>query len=274
MLQHTRATLAAVMIATALVPVGAPAASASPASICTSSRPKLAQRLSNDIQAAVKSRRGTISVSVYDRRTGTRCDLRSTRHYQTASIVKVSILSALLRERGAKGLTAGEKRLATAMITKSDNDAATALWNATGRSAFTRFLSAAGMRHTTVDATGYWGKTHTTSADQIALLKLLTARNTVLTSGARSYVLGLMTKVVAGQRWGTPAGAPSGSTVHVKNGWVDRGDSARWRINSLGTFSGHGRDSMIAVLTEGNADQAYAHASIEAVARKIHRDLG
>ncbi len=280
-----RRLIPAVLAVGVLLPAGVSVASAATddvsadskaGSICTSKKnAALAKRLSADIPKALAGRAGAHAVSVYDRRTGTTCNLNGGTHFQSASVVKVTILSALLRKAqdAHRGLTAHEKDLATKMITKSDNDAASALWNEVGQAGIKHFLSLAGMGATTIDGTGYWGKTHITSTDQLKLLKLLTTNGSVLTPASRSYVLGLMSKVVSGQRWGTPAGAPSGTNVHVKNGWVNRNDGVGWRVNSLGTFDGHGRDYQIAVLTQGNSTEVYGHATIEAVAKVIHRDI-
>src|SRR5262249_58896012 len=46
-----------------------------------------------------------------------------------------------------------------------------------------------------------------------------------------------------------------------------------WHINSIGAFTGHGRDYMMAVLTDDNPTMAYGVATIEAVARVVHRDI-
>ncbi len=55
-------------------------------------------------------------------------------------------LAALLRwhQETRTPLSAWEKREATLMITRSDNDAATALWNRAGLRSLRRFLSLAG----------------------------------------------------------------------------------------------------------------------------------
>ena len=78
------------------------------------------------------------------------CRLDSTAHFDSASVVKVTILGALLRKAQAehRSLTRTERALAWAMITRSDNNAASALWAETGRSWLRRFLAQAGMTHT------------------------------------------------------------------------------------------------------------------------------
>ncbi len=71
---------------------------------------------------------------------------------------------------------------------------------------------------------------------------------------------------------GVPAGAPAGVTVHVKNGWLPQPTHA-WRINSIGSFCGHGRDYMIVVLTWDNPAMTYGVDTVQAVAEVINRDL-
>jgi beta-lactamase class A len=233
----------------------------------------LAARLSADIQKALQGRAGHHSVTVYDRVTGVYCALDSARRFDSASIVKAIILAALLRRHQETGrpLSEDEKELATAMITRSDNDAATALWNELGMARLQHFLNLAKMSQTRLGTDGYWGLTQVTAHDQMLLLDLLTAGNSVLTENSRAYGLGLMARVVSYERWGTPAGAPSAVTVHVKNGWLP--DDSGWHVNSIGAFTGNGRNYMIAVLTDDNASEDYGIGTIEGVARFVHHDL-
>jgi hypothetical protein len=77
--------------------------------------------------------------------------------------------------------------------------------------------------------------------------------------------------VISGQRWGTPAGAPGGVTVQVKNGWLP--DDTGWHVNSIGAFTGKGTDDMIAVLTDDSPSEQYGIGTIEGVARLVQRDL-
>jgi beta-lactamase class A len=104
------------------------------------------------------------------------------------------------------------------MITQSDNDAASALWAELGEHSLQHFLNLAQMTHTDLGPGGYWGLTQITAYDEMRLLQLLLNPNPVLTAASRSYALGLMAHVTPSQRWGVPAGAPAGLTVHVKNG--------------------------------------------------------
>ncbi|WP_181138931.1 serine hydrolase [Streptomyces sp. Ru72] len=256
------------------VAAAAPAAAATPTVGCTSGKAGLAAKLQRDITSALAGRRGTVAVGLYDRSTNTTCSLRSTSAYDSASVVKVTVLATLLwdAKKHNRYLTSRENSLATAMITKSDNNATSTLWKQLGLTKIKGFLAAAGMSQTKPGANGYWGLTQITVQDEQKLLKLITAKNSVLSDNSRAYILKLMANVISSQRWGTPAGAPSGVAVHVKNGWLQRSTHG-WRVHSVGTFNGRGHDYMITVLTWDNSTMNYGVTTIQNVARVIHKDL-
>jgi beta-lactamase class A len=270
--------LCAALGAGVLVPLtvaATPAAAATtPQVTCTSSKPGLATKLQKDITTALANRRGTVAVGLHDRTTNTTCALRSTKAYDSASVVKVTVLATLLwdAKKHNRYLTRRESDLATAMITKSDNAATSKLWTQLGTSKVKGFLTAAGMTQTRPGANGYWGLTQITVRDEQKLLALLTAKNSVLSDNSRAYILKLMGKVVSSQRWGTPAGAPSSVSVHVKNGWLSRSTHG-WRVHSVGTFDGGGHDYTISILTHDNSSMNYGVTTIQTVARAIHKDL-
>jgi hypothetical protein len=244
-------------------------------SICQSAKhPVVAAKMSNGILAALRGRSSAVGVTVDDRVNGITCKLHPHWHFDSASVVKVTILSALLRklQQEHRGLTAAQRALATKMIEVSDNDAATALWNQTGRTALQHFLNLAGMTETQLGPGGYWGLTQITAHDEMTLLQLLTGPNSVLTTASRDYVLGLMAKVVSYERWGVPAGAPTDVTVHVKNGWLPQ-PTHGWRINSIGSFSGAGHDYMIVVLSMNNPTMAYGVDTVQKVAEVINHGI-
>ncbi|MET7494852.1 serine hydrolase [Streptomyces sp900116325] len=276
---HRRAhtALAVTLAAGVLAPVAlaaTPAAAATPTASCTSAKAGLAAKLSKDITAALKGRSSTTAIALYDRTTKTSCTMRSTSKYDSASVVKATVLATLLwdNKKHNRYLTQREVNLATAMITKSDNDATTSLWKQLGVTKVKAFLKAAGMTHTVPGSGGYWGLTQITAQDELRLLSLLTAKNSVLSDNSRAYELGLMRKVISSQRWGTPAGAPSGVTVQVKNGWLPRATHG-WRVHSIGAFTGKGHDYGITVLTQDNKTMNDGINTIQAVARAVHKDL-
>ncbi|MFC4470988.1 serine hydrolase [Streptomyces xiangluensis] len=251
-----------------------PAVAATPQVSCTSAKAGLAAKLQRDITTALANRNGTIAVGLYDRTTRTTCTLRSGTAYDSASVVKVTVLATLLWDarKHNRYLTQRETELATAMITKSDNSATSTLWRQLGVTKVRGFLAAAGMTQTQPGANGYWGLTQITVRDEQKLLALITARNSVLSDNSRAYISKLMGRVISSQRWGTPAGAPSSVSVHVKNGWLSRSTHG-WRVHSIGTFKGGGHDYMISVLTHGNSTMTYGVNTIQGVARAIHRDV-
>ncbi|MYZ38582.1 MULTISPECIES: serine hydrolase [unclassified Streptomyces] len=266
-----------VALAVGLVPVvagAAPAVAATPAVGCTSGRAGLAAKLTKDITAALKSRKSTTAVAVYDRTTNTRCTLRATQKFDSASVVKVTVLATLLwdAKKANRYLTQREVDLTTAMITKSDNAATSTLWKQLGLTKVKGFLKAAGMTQTTPGANGSWGLTQITARDEQQLLTLVTAKNTVLSDNARSYILDRMRRVVSSQRWGVPAGAPASATVQLKNGWLQRSTHG-WRVHSIGAFTGKGNNYLITVLTHDNKTMNDGINTIQAVARAVHKDL-
>ncbi|MGP3978862.1 serine hydrolase [Streptomyces sp. 8N114] len=242
--------------------------------VCKSDDSGLADRLSRKVAHALRQHHSTAAVALYDRSSDTSCTYRAGTAYDSASVVKATLLGALLRQaqEDHRKLTPREKKLATAMITKSDNAATSTLWREVGRSDVQHFLDLAGMKHTEPGRQGYWGLTQVTASDQVKLLKLLTSHNRVLNAKSRGYQLGLMNKVVPDQRWGTPAGAPKDAAVHMKNGWLSRAAHG-WRINSIGAFTGHGHDYGIAVLSQDNKTMRDGVATVEAASRAIHRQL-
>ncbi|MEU9440362.1 serine hydrolase [Streptomyces sp. NPDC048304] len=269
--------LTAALGAALLIPAvaaAAPAAAATAAVSCTSAKAGLAAKLQKDITAALANRKSTVALGLYDRGTGTTCTLRATSSYDSASTVKVTVLATLLwdAKKHNRYLTDREVSLTKAMITKSDNNATTTLWKQLGMTKIKGFLAAAGMTKTVPGANGYWGLTQENVTDEQKLLKLVTAKNSVLSDNSRAYILKLMGQVISSQRWGTPAGAPSTVSVHVKNGWLQRSTHG-WRVHSLGTFNGAGHDYMISVLTQDNSTMDYGVTTIQNVAKVIHRDL-
>jgi beta-lactamase class A len=265
----------AALLGPLVVPAGAAAATtASTVSCSSSSHGALAAKIARDIQAARRGRVSTVAVGVDDPGVGLVCWLDGSGHFDSASVVKVIILGALLRKAQDqhRNLTRTETTWAREMITMSDNDAASALWDDVGRSALQHFLNLAKMTQTFLGPGGYWGLTQITAYDEVLLLQLLLTKNPVLDTSSRDYVLGLMARVIPAQRWGVPAGAPASLTVHVKNGWLPL-PTHGWCIHSIGVFTGRGGGYSIAVLTQDNPSMGYGIDTIEAIAEVINRDL-
>ncbi|MFE0258159.1 serine hydrolase [Streptomyces sp. NPDC059010] len=187
--------------------------------------------------------------------------------FDTASIVKVDILAALLLKAQDEGreLTAAEKSRATAMIESSDNASASELWRTIGQAAG---LDAANERLGLAQTEGgegmLWGLTQTTAADQLRLLRqVFGAKESELSGASRTYLSGLMGRIAVGQQWGVSAAA-DGSAWALKNGWLPRTATGLWDINSIGRVTAEGRDYLVAALSDGNATQARGVSLVEA----------
>jgi beta-lactamase class A len=228
--------------------------------------------MSRGILAAVRGA-PDVGLAVADTHTGVSCELHPGWHFDSASIAKVIILAALLHKVAASHgvLGAGQAELAREMITESDNAAANALWDEVGRANLQRFLDLAGMTHTTLGPGILWGLTQATAPDELRLLTMLTSANPVLDPASREYELRLMAQVIPAQRWGVPAGAGPGVTVHVKNGWLP--DPRLWVINSIGAFTSDDGVYKIVVLSQDNPAMADGIALVQGVATVVNRAL-
>ncbi|MCX5139113.1 serine hydrolase [Streptomyces sp. NBC_00338] len=254
--------------AAASVSSGSPAATA-PAAAATGEEPVVDR--DTELAAAVEpllTGSGAVSVAVLDTGTGTRAVYGGAdASYDTASIVKVDILAALLLRAQDEGreLTAGERAHAVAMIERSDNDSATALLAAVGGAAG---LDAANARLglTGTTAAQAWGLTRTTAADQLTLLEAVfgTEADAELGAASRTYLRGLMAQVEADQQWGVSA---AGSDWALKNGWMPRTATGLWNVNSIGQVTAGGHTVLVAVLSGGQASKETGIALVESVAR-------
>lgn len=188
--------------------------------------------------------------------------------YDTASIVKVDILAALLlrAQDAGRSLTAYERARAEVMIENSDNAAALELWQRIGRAAG---LDAANKRLGLTGTTGgsglLWGLTQTTAADQVTLLRDVFGSEGALSDASRGCIRRLMGRVSAGQDWGVPSAADG--AFEVKNGWLQRSTTSLWDINSIGRIASGGHTYLVAVVSRGSATQAGGIALVEDAAK-------
>ncbi|MFJ8469981.1 serine hydrolase [Streptomyces swartbergensis] len=221
-----------------------------------------------------------LAVAVFDQDSGSQ-EIASYGHdatFDTASIIKVNILAALLLQSQDehRELTAAERRNAEAMIRTSDNEAANVLWRAIGEA---EGLDAANERLGLSSTRGgpglRWGLTQTTARDQVKLLRAVFSRGPVasarspegLSQASRSYIRALMGQVAQEQDWGVSAADPQGSRWALKNGWLQRSTTGLWVINSIGQVTVHGRRYLVSVLSSGNASMESGISLVERAAR-------
>ncbi|GIF50975.1 beta-lactamase class A [Asanoa ferruginea] len=208
---------------------------------------------------------GNLSVAVRDRTSGVALTV-GTGRFQTASIVKVDILAALLlyAQQRILTITDADRSAAKKMITASDNVAATALYRRIGgKAGLTAANKVFGMTETLPQAG--WGVTTTTAADQIRLLTSLTDEQGPLDDDSRTYLFDLMSQVEADQAWGVSAAGLPTTRVYLKNGWDTY--NADWQVNTIGRLVEPGHDWLVAVLSNHDKTQADGVKKVEAVAR-------
>ncbi|CAG6395486.1 class A beta-lactamase-related serine hydrolase [Streptomyces cocklensis] len=235
-------------------------------------------RLATSIKALSASSKGRLSVAVTDLGdSGTGASYADgSATYDTASIVKVDILATLLlrHQKAGTTMTSTEKSQATVMIQQSDNNAATALWNAVNRRTG---LDAAnhtfGMDHTQGGSADLWGLTQTTTADQQALLRVVFGDDSPLSAASRTYIKGLMHTVTKGQQWGVSAADEDGSGFALKNGWLQRSATGLWDINSIGEVDYKGHTLLVCVLSSGNKSEKSGIDKVEDAAAAAAKAL-
>ncbi|MCK9897857.1 serine hydrolase [Frankia sp. AgB32] len=239
------------------------AATSSTATSSTSSLSSTSSRTAA-FRTYLAGRPGHVSVAFYDAVAGTTVALTdpAVAGYETASSVKLDILTALVQRAGDSGrLPARQQALARKMISVSDNSAASALWSdAGGTAGMNAFFGRLGMSSTRAGSGGRWGLTSTTGADQLAVLRAVSYPG-VLTAAQRGVISSLLKTVVPAQRWGLTGGVPAGVTVDLKNGWLPR--TSGWVITSLAHVHGDGRDYIMAVYTKNGPSMASGVATVQ-----------
>jgi hypothetical protein len=217
--------------------------------------------------AFARSRHGLVSYAVVDS-AGRSHGWKQNRAYSSASVVKAMLLVSYLRQASWRGLQldAGARHELETMIVSSDNDAATwAFVRVGGGAALYALAHSAGMRSFAVD--GYWSSAQITARDEARLFFRL---NELVPAGGRTYARRLLSSIVAYQRWGIPHAA-HGWHVYFKGGWAP---SASGQLVHQVALLERGRTALaLAVLTDGNPNQAYGEATIEGIAARLLRGL-
>jgi hypothetical protein len=191
--------------------------------------------------------------------------------FDTASIVKVDILAALLHlhQQAGTELTETEQAQAAAMIEQSDNASATALFEAVGgESGLEEFNDLIGLTDTDVGSDGYWGLTQTTSEDQVRLLQVVFGDDSVLSAESQEYEQSLMSQVVDSQTFGVSAAADDAADAALKVGYLQRSVTGLWDVTSIGRIEAGGHTYLLAVLSDGNDSLAAGSALVDEVARQ------
>ncbi|MFC4610343.1 serine hydrolase [Streptomyces maoxianensis] len=221
----------------------------------------------------IRTGKGTrVSVAVLEPRSGRRALYGSQVHI-TASLAKVDILAALLlrAQREERPLTRWEESTAASMIQSSDNDSAGALWRRIGGGrGLTDANRTLGLTSTEAGPGIHWGLTRTTAADQLTLLSAVFDDRSPLNRASRDLIQTLMGRIDADQDWGVSA---AGSRWQLKNGWLQRTQSQRWAINSMGRVKAHGRTFYLVILSHGSRSMSRGISAVEQAAQSAVRAL-
>lgn len=223
-----------VLVGPAVAPPDLPLADAIPSAAAVADLPM--SELSPELGDYLARRGPGVGVRVVDLVSGASWASNGQVPYVMASSIKLLLLVTYLDrlELTRKSLTRGDRTRLRAMITRSDNSAASYYYRRIGGSAgIERFLIRARIgtngygRHP-----GSWGWSTITPRLMSAILARL-ARGRILTKTHRTYALSLLRRVVRSQRFGVGATAPRRAVVALKNGWV-RGPTGCWAVNSSG----------------------------------------
>jgi hypothetical protein len=233
-------------------PLAAPATSATPAP-----RP-----VDPYVQAQTAAQRVTASVqewasfTLLDRKTGRRIgDPRSYQPTFSESTIKVWLAADLLatRARAGRQLTPYETQRMTAMIRRSDDNAAEVIWRWLGAdAAIEDMIRTCGLEDTQV-YDDWWSKTAISSRDLARLGDcVVPGKGKFLSPAVGAPLLALMRSVDPTNAFGIQQVYPAGKGVRiaVKNGWTEHGAATgtRWNVNCLGIW-GPGNRWVLAVTT-------------------------
>jgi len=201
--------------------------------------------------SAIEGRSGRTGLAVLRLSDSALFTAGSAEAFELVSAVKVLIALAVMSRAEAEGreLEARELDLLWPMITFSDNDSATLLWQELGSEAgIGEWLESAGIEGFTPAPRDEWGAT-TGSAAALAVLFGRLYSGDIVSPEHRDLALEMMAGIIDGQRWGVSAGTTeAGAAFALKNGWFPEDDG--WQVVSAG------------IVIPGDASQAYAIAFV------------
>jgi Beta-lactamase enzyme family len=220
-----------------------------------------------DIAAARKyaqHRAGEVAFAVIDQR-GRFGGYRVRDTAPAASVFKVMLLVALLRERDHHPLRRRDRRLLAPMIRRSDSYAATVVRNMVGVRRIRRLAWVAGMRDFHYNPV--WGLSRTSPRDQARFMYHL---QRYIPRRHRAFARYLLSHVVRSQRWGVGRVVPRGWKLFLKGGW----GSGSGRVDHQVALLKHGRRRVaLAIFTEFDPSHGYGKRTLKGVAARLLRGL-
>jgi hypothetical protein len=214
-------------------------------------------------QRFARSRQGVVAFAVLDQRGQRIRGLRRTTRFRSASVVKAMMLVSVLRRAGRRRLTDTERARLRPMVTRSDNDTASAIYAEIGAHGLRRVARAAGMRK--FSPASPWGVSQITAADQVRFFLRI---DRLVPRAHRRYARKLLSSIVPGQRWGiAPVARRKRLKIFFKGGWVP---GITHQVALLQRRR-DGKRIAVAVLTRNSPSMAYGEQTIEGVAARLLR---
>jgi Beta-lactamase enzyme family len=210
-----------------------------------------------------RDREGVASFAVVDSE-GELRGRNENRRYAAASVVKAMLLAAEIRrlKHAGAGIDSTTDSLLRAMITRSDNGAADAIYGRVGDAGLFAVARRARMKRFTV--AGHWGNAQITAADMARFFGDL---DRMLARRHREYAKGLLGSITETQRWGIPAAAEPKWAVRFKGGWLPSHALAH-QAAELRERRGP-RELSMAVLTDDQPSHGYAIETVRGVAERL-----
>jgi hypothetical protein len=211
--------------------------------------------------AYLATRPGTVGYVLRDRSTGAaHRNAAAGTMIWTASTIKLAMVVDLLTRAGTGQvtLTDDDRRLMSAMLHSSDDDAADTLWarySGPDHMAFNRNFPAYGMtdlqpQQGFSDTFPYWGFQKSTADD---LDRLINYTLTRLPAAQTAAIVAELQHVDANQQWGVWGAGPA-MTPGNKDGWS--AEQGGWVINSVG-FAGPQQRYTLAMMNALNGEGGY-----------------
>ena len=230
-------------------------------------------QLSPSAASFVASRGGSVGVAVFNNKTGKTYTYNPFWGVRVASTVKIGIMAAVIgrAQREGRLVNAWEKGQLWPMITQSDNNAATTLWNYIGAANVRAYVRSIGSNLVPDSGSpNSWGYCWASAYDMLKLVSKI-QYGQLWSADKHAYALSLMRSVTSWQAF-LRAGLPSGTSVAEKCGWYNEPESGTWRVHSVGAVNAGGSSYTIAIMTRypGGWGMGYGQATIRGIASRVH----
>jgi len=215
---------------------------------------RYAERRAGDVACAAINERGQIS------------GFHVAATAPAASVFKVMLLVAYLRERYPDPLSGADRALLAPMIRRSDSVAATEVRNIVGRARVERVAQMSSMRDFTYNE--IWGLSRTSPRDQAWFMYRL---QSYIPTRYRPYARYLLSHIIPAQRWGIGRVAPQGWRLFFKGGW---GEGTGRVDHQVALLERNGKRVALAIFTQFDPNHSYGKQTLRGVALRLLRGLG